>query len=1227
MGLFQGNLNHTDRSFHLFTTDDKSLALVGLSSFTQSSISGFIEENKDFLKVFFSFTPIEAGQSTQGIDVSNAYRTLNSLTGSPSSTRTVDFQILAFNVDTKKYEMKIGAGNIFNNVDGGSGLIGLCQEHDYAEYGYLDDFPARKELVVSTINNIQNSASGCLSFTPQFYVRGETRTAEIKVFFQDKVNRSNDRVVAEKHDPKTKMIVGVPRRASGGQYGWSQTNASNNIGTYNPPLEGGVNNPKNTVAAPMRTSFNKSLGMWESGTQQILARLLTDVDAAKIPQLIPDLDTIDTLPSDAVYDSDSVNYMSQFTVGTAMPLSLENSNPHMFGPNIKADCNNEKEKIRVVNRAPRSFKKHDIVMCSLIDSEWIIQGFDAPTIAPVETKINKWHFQKYIADSSVYFRDNRFATTGGRANLITPTFYESAMRKKYYMSLIGLGLTDETYYSPSIQTQKIKDLKKLGGTGDDIVNNVVKLALLNLNLDSTDAESAALTTASLPQLSEYDFYPSSGYYQSTIFDNLGTQMGGLASANVIGRTNVEVTPDGSTASTEAAEYEKLAGFWGPLFPDGYNSSNIAEFKKKRSTIDKAELSGKFNNPITPNLFVATGAVDYEVTSAHPAVNMQRNPTNYLFSDIRDNNFKQLPAEVALNGSIKSTNSSPIENLNLLGTSADGNLLDHFYNYNNNVSRYEWLAASGSKGGILPFYGFIPVRPNRVQFSPLQTEFSLNDAYLTPQQQADNGVAENNRVPLFKGADYFRKDVLQDGFYYANLWGSKFFYRNGREGATPDDTKPSHIAYGSGVPYPTNSNKPTGGPRVFPTIDGAERSNVVGIIAAKTKITTQPGAVVNFVTKQYSGLTPDYRVAGGGGGEVSILPIGGIGIVLQNPFTAAKQYSLRNWGSIGDSYTDFGTTALYVRVFDQWPDEQTIYDGRYFSVLHFNPDKLGFDVQSSVKDSGVTFGNNSWTPASGAPAVYQRNVDQATSSVDFRIPTTCNPKTQASDNKIIPAGTTITKDGVTGLDAALRKPSEWRVNPIRRGQLLTEGGFRYYKRVVALVDPINPTQFTIANGGMSYAVNDTIKFINKAQCRVTAIGQGGSVSSVSFIDEDGNFTIGEGFTPEDFKTNLTQTSVTTERGSGLKIECTGAVVYDIIQKDTGPQDRLKDIRRLTIGSFMGEKEAAGELSTSVTLENNTTGKYEAFFHHHNDIMYTITQSQTLLTIGRFPQYVTLEIKAG
>jgi hypothetical protein len=1219
MGLFQGNLNNTDRGLHLFTTDDPSLALLGLSSFTISSISGYFQENRNKLKEFFSQTPIEAGGSTSEIPESYADFALKCLIGEQS--KLIDFQILAFNSDTKKYNMKTGQTDIFNSIDGGSGLVGLCRQHDWAEYGYWDSVPAEKDKIVNTINNIQNSSSGCLSYTPYFFVRGETRTAEIKVFFQDKVNRNNDRVVAEKQD--NKMIVGIPRRASGGKYGWSSTSSSTNVGAYNEPTEAGTNDPKNTVAAPLKMTFNKSLGMWESGTQQMLARLLTDVDPAPVPRLIPDLDAVDNLSSDALYDSDSVNYMSQFTVGTAMPLCLENCNPHMFGPNIKSDCNNEKEKIRVVNRSPRGFKKHDIIMCSMLDSEWIMQGFDTPVITPVETKISKWFFQKYIADSSVYFKDNRFATIGSPNVMVTPDSYESKIRIKYYMSLANLQ-NNTISDVPNIANDAIKNLTKLGS--NTTVNDNLKLALLNLNLDTADSDSATLSVSSLPNSSAYDFYPSSGYYQSSIFDNLGTHMGGLnANGNVVSRTNVEVCPNGQSATTDAGDYEKLAGFWGPLFPDGYNAAQVADFKKNRSDNKKRTRSGQYLN--TPNYFLSNldPLSEPNVLSLGIDENMQKNTTNYLFYDVNDANLKQLPAEVALNGSVNSTNGSPIENIrgtiNTLST--NGNLLDKFYSYRTWPSRYEWLAVSGSVSGITPFYGFTPVKPNRIQFSPLQTEFALNDAYLTPAQQKTAGVAENNIVPQFKGATYFRADILQDRFSTSNLWGEYFFWRNGRGDLSPNPQNIPHIKYGDQVPYPSYSNSPTGGPGIFPNVDGRERANVVGIIAAKNKFVTQPGATVNFTTKQYSGLSPDYQAAGGGGGTISVI----LGVILQDPFTGAKNYSKKNWGSIGDNYTDFGTTTLHVRIFDQWPDEQTFYDGRYFSVLHFNPDQLGWNVQSSVKDVGFVFKDTSWTPASGAPSAYQRNIDTATSSVDFRIPTTCNPKTSSSDNQIIPAGTTITKNGVTGLDAALRKPSEWRVNPIRRGQLLTGGGFRYYKRIIALVDPNNVSQLTIANAGKNYAIDDVVKFINKAQCRVTAIDGQGGVTGISFIDKDGNYTIGEGFTPEDFKTTLTQTSVTSTNGTGLKIECTGAIAYDIIQKDIGPQDRLKNIQRLTIGSSMGEKEAAGELVTSVQLENNGNGKYEAFYHFHNDILFTITQSQTKLTIGRFPQYVTLEMKAG
>jgi hypothetical protein len=1221
MGLFQGNLNNTDRSLHLFTTDDPSMAQLGLSSFTISSISGYFQENRKTLKEFFCSQAITSSTTFTDADADNA---LKDLIGDISRTRYKDFEILEFDSNTKKYNVKTGFSNIFDTIDGGSGLRGVCLQNDWAEYGYWDSTPSEKTKIVNAINSVQNSASGCLSFWPQIYIRGDQRNFKINVFFQDKVNRSNDRVVAEKYDPKTKLVVGVPRTSSGGQYGWSATNSSTSVGSYNQPTEAGINDPKNTVAAPQRMVFNKSLGMWESGTQQMLARLLTDVDPAQIPRTIPDLDTVDTLSSEALYDSDSANYMSQFTVGTAIPLSVENCNPHMFGPNIKSDCNNAKEKIRVVNRSARSFKKHDVVMCSLLDSEWIMQGFDSPVITPAETKISKWFFQKYIADGSVYFKDNRLQNIGGFNTIISPSIYEDKMRKKYYMSLANLNVDDTTSYSPSIATSQILNLEKLGESA--VVNSFLKLALINLNPDTSDDESRNLAIANMPNLSEYDFYPASGYYQSSIFDNLGFHMGGLnGNGNVISRTNIEVCPNGQSATTDAGDYEKLAGFWGPLFPDGYNSAQVSEFKTKRSDNRKRVHSGKYYNTVNSFINSLDSSSDPNVLSSGADENMQRANTNYLFYDINDANLKQLPAEVALNGSVNSSNGSPIENIinGLSALSTKGNLLDQFNTFRTSNKRYEWLATSGSTSGITPFYGFTPIKPNRIQFSPLQTEFCLNDAYLTPDEQAAKNIAANNRVPLFKGAKYFRTDNLQDRFYDSNLWGAFFFWRNGREPLSSDATKPPHIKYGDQIPYPTSSNNPTGGPRIFPQVGGTEKSNIVGIIAAKNKFVTQPGGTIVFNTKQYSGLTPTYQAALGGGGLISVI----LGIALQDPFTGAKQYSLKNWGSIGDSYSDFGTTALYVRVFDQWPDEQTIYDGRYFSVLHFNPDQLGWNVQKERVDGSVTFNNTSWTPASGQPSQYPRDVDKATSSVDFRIPTTSNPKTSSSDNKIIPAGTAITKDGVNGMDAALRKPSEWRVNPIRRGQLLTGGGFRYYKTIVALVDPYNPTNFTIQNGGMNYAVDDVIKFINKAQCRVTSVGSNGSVEAVSFIDADGNYTIGEGFTQEDFKTTLTHSSVVTARGNGLKIECTGAVVYDIIEKDAGPQDRLKNIQQLTLGSNMGEKEAAGELVTSIKLENNGTGKYEAFYHFHNDIMYTITQSQTLLTIGRFPQYVIMEMKAG
>ena len=96
------------------------------------------------------------------------------------------------------------------------------------------------------------------------------------------------------------------------------------------------------IASKLRLVYNSALGYFESGTQVVLARLLQDVDPAPISQL--DLSALDGLDQDSLYDPTSPYFMSQFTTGVALPLSVHDANPHTFGPNILNSVSNKKEK-------------------------------------------------------------------------------------------------------------------------------------------------------------------------------------------------------------------------------------------------------------------------------------------------------------------------------------------------------------------------------------------------------------------------------------------------------------------------------------------------------------------------------------------------------------------------------------------------------------------------------------------------------------------------------------------------------------------------------------------------------------------------------------------------------------------------------------------------------------------------------------------------------------------
>ena len=1206
--MFDSNLHSISTEYHSFATDDLALESLGMSSYSTSSLRRYLlDKPSEDVKEFF-------GGNTQGVyDALVGTASLDSLT------------ILVFNEDVKVYEEKKGT-DIFKTKEGtsvASNLVELLNKHNTNEWGIAID-----DDVKEVVETIQGSYSGCITFRPSFTLsvgeESQARTPLVKVYLKPRNKSDTTRSLAQNGEP---LISSIPKRPTGAKYGWEGTQ-NKPVGIYQRPAEGGNSNPANAVAANLRLSYNSAIGEWESGTQQMLARLLTDVDAAKIKD-IP-FDSIDDVPPDEFYDTESNYYMGQFAIGKALPISVEGGNPHMCGPNMTATANdgNKKEKIQVVNRSPRSFKKGDVVMCSHIDGEWIIQGFDAGTtsispISPISLKLGKWFFGKYIVDSDSLFKDERYRSSNGTSYYqnITGKQYEAYTRIKYYMSMYQ-GNGDDSEPAPSVEA--IKRLSEF--------NKLNLIAKLNLYIPSTkpdqpyyvfdDIDEANAIVSFLPIKNDYDFQTSKRYVQVTAFDQVGSHMGGTNQYNIIGRTNVTYSPDGIT-NTDFLYQKMLPNFWGPVFTEGYSVQQTSLLKKQRNMIP---MYGSSRLGIqSGDSFFVTSSHGSEILSNNSDKNKTIDNNNFMFSNTRDSSLYQLPAEIGINGALSGSSSSPIESLDELAKleTSDTNLLDIYYNFFASKKRYSWLANTADSGNI---YGLTPAQSSKIQFSPLQLEYAVHSyKSLNPNDQV--------RYSLLRRDFYSTLTVAEESSN--NEWGNLLI--NG--------TSQGYVPTRGLAPFPligpdtiTNGEGPIGGPNLLPDADGSngdEKSNFVGIVIAKNKFTG--GGSINFTTDQYFGLPKVQQVAGGQGGGLTVLPIGG-GIGWVGPSNPSFTYGYPQWGSAEDNVNSFGTTALHVRIFDQWPDEQTIYDPRYFGVLHFNPlHPSGGTVQSKLVDRDTTPDLTDWNPTKTLPK-YPRYVDQDETSVDFRIPTYAVPGTlnNSDDNQVIPIDAIVDKDGCNG--KAIRPQTEWRINPIRRGQLLTGGGFRYYKRSIGL-----GSKYIVINGGEGFTVDQEISLPKGAVGKVTEVDSKGAIVKLT-VDV---YKKGEGFTSSDFagtyQEPLKNSSGNPILGSdgkpltvtryGLKANISGGsktasilfesgIVYDKLAYDACPLESTSGPVRLTLPSYRGEKASEGTNVSSVGLSPNRDGKYDAFYFFHNDILHSVLSQGAF--IPGFAQYVKLEI---
>jgi hypothetical protein len=194
----------------------------------------------------------------------------------------------------------------------------------------------------------------------------QSNNVYFKLTFFNRSSRSNSREIAA---PASMVFAGTPSRPSGPKYSYSnstnfQSQSKSNLGSITPADERNKFS-QDSVAAPLKMHFDSNSNSWEAGTTQILARLLTDVEPAQLGEL-PQEALLDNVVPDP---QAIINACTPFTVGSGMPLNLNNGNPYTLGADYIECADKKLSKIRVINRSAESYKLGSTVVLSQINNK------------------------------------------------------------------------------------------------------------------------------------------------------------------------------------------------------------------------------------------------------------------------------------------------------------------------------------------------------------------------------------------------------------------------------------------------------------------------------------------------------------------------------------------------------------------------------------------------------------------------------------------------------------------------------------------------------------------------------------------------------------------------------------------------------------------------------------------------------------------------------------------
>ena len=1259
MGLFRGMFYNNDPQNHVFVTNHPAMSYAGLRTFNLNLIKQFSQEPRLQNVVANAFRrtgrSIDKNLVLTGIDKESVFlERIADLLGmtldiDPSFGDSFKFGCSAYDIEARSYDP-----NATFSTNEVIEMIKWYEETWLPSGQDKDDDDVYNEEYYRKINSIKNSIEK-YAFMERNVESFNHITEQgfdkiyLRLYFADKAVLSSSRIVVPKGPPK---FTDIPRRPTGKKYSHGKS-AKQPIGVSIDLEDSDLNDPEDSVVADMRMSYNPAINKWEV-QNQILARLLTDVDPAPIRSVPLDIVDVDAIPAEDFSDVGGDKYLGQFSTGLAMPLSSENGNPHTFGPNIiKCSDGSECEKIRVFNRANKTYTKGQLVICHFIGNEWIIQDFGADLeFEPRAVGVGTWQFAKFITSTNTHFREGNpeFDSDGDFKNLqIRPDEWSTILRDRFY---------------------KENDTTTLSQNG---VSSAVTALTSNINL------KAKLNTDIM---------------QSTIWDqyNNGQQF------NIINPEGKGLDPDWN---------EVCPMYWGPVFNGGF-AKNVKAMGVEGSTEWKPYLgrNGAVNLPIDDLIHFAgygssLGSDRESIRSPHlpPEVavngpwgedsspvesyhNMARdiNNNNYDFMVDGSHQYYSYYEDEDGNKStfaLKPNDPNVVTFIALAGefAAADDLLAQSKImpvNYRSQRAFYDKARSFSGVGNVGMGRALYRGNPEVGTYNRLQPVNLLDSAAL---QAEDDTIDSTNRANY---TAWQRENALTCPNASAPFDQQKSPANPTTDPVTgeindpcmPPTSAPSlseTITSVRTVPYDyyvkSKFDNSVFGPNdAYISSDGDDQgAECQGIITARTKLLRQGGGAVTFETLNTFGMVGTVT-ANVQNANISIIPLfppialGTGGSFSVNPRS-------RVWGNAEQGPENFGLTALHVQVFDYWPPEQTLYIAPYFTILHFNAGRFNSSPISEKKwfrpkpsdKSKINYVD----PVAGTPT-EQMIADEGLLSaeveklsyegVDFRVPT--RHKLRVLDD---PIGETLSYKESIDADTELRPKEYWNVSTDARGLLLTNGGAVSTHLAIGVAfkekeyDPqeidygeLLPDRYDIVDEGEGFEVGQVVTSVSKGvMIEVTSINANGAISGFKFAKKNseefsqdnlgpGGYELGDDLEPSDFPLTLSFISGATG-GVTARIKFTRGMIYRKVVYHRAPERYTPAFKgtRISESCGQGDQYVRGKIkSTSITLDDNSSyhpypGEYEAFFYFHNDISHTFMAGNTLNS-NPYLQYIKLTI---